>query len=369
MDTALYASIFASLPAGTCVVDREGKILALNPALERLLGWGRDSLLGRPLAPFLEEKINDPAQALSWTVALSQALVHGQRTELGFPVEFEGEGAGHLSLAITSTIVPWYAAEGEQVGALLVCWDASQEGELARGRDRFLALISHELGSPLTNIAAAADRLALHMDPGDVQGWPLLQIVRAEAHRLRRLLGQFLAGVPAAGVPAAGVPAAGAARRQAEAQPEAGVVTLAPLLRRVARTFEVRGTEQSILVQVSPTLPFAWGDSDRIQEVLSNLVDNALRYAPAGSTVVLTAQEQGSEIEICVVDQGRGVARGQEEQIFEPGVRQGQGQGLGLPLARALVQSMGGRIWYERDPAGGGARFCFTLRLVARDEV
>jgi len=372
MDDAFYPSIFASLPAGTCVVDREGKVLALNPALERLLGCRGETLLDRPLVLFLERRIEDPAQALSWTVALSRALVHGQQTDLGFPIEFGRDDAEHPTRAITGSIVPWHNPDGAQAGALLLCWDASQGGELARGRDRFLALISHELGSPLTNIAAAADRLAFHMDPGDAQGWPLLQIVRAEAHRLRRLLGQFLAGVPAAGASAARKPAAREPAEvppRAQARPEAGVVTLVPLLRRVARTFEVRGSDQSILVRVVPDLPFVWGNADRIQEVLSNLVDNALRYAPAGSTVLLAARELGNEIEICVVDQGRGVARDHEEEIFEPGGHEAQGQGLGLPMARALVQSMGGRIWYERDPAGGGTRFCFTLRRVERDEI
>lgn len=361
MDAAFYASVFTSLPAGGCVVDREGNVLALNPALERLLGCQQEALVGQPLVTFLEQRIKDPAQALSWTVALSQALAHGQRTDLGFPVEFGGDGRGREALAITGTIVPWQGLDGEQRGALVVCRDASQEGGLAGGRDRFLALISHELGSPLTNIAAAADRLARHMDPGDAQGWPLLQIVRAEAHRLRRLLGQFVAGVPAARVPA--VDSTDGSR------PEAGVVTLGPLLRRVARTFEVRGTGQAIVVRTAPDLPFAWGDADRIQEVLSNLVDNALRHAPADSKVVLSARERGEEIEVCVVDEGAGLPEGQEAEIFEPAARTGQRQRLGLPMARALVQSMGGRIWYERAAGGGGARFCFTLRRVERDEV
>jgi signal transduction histidine kinase len=362
--------VFASFPAGTCVVDREGRILALNSALGQLLGWQQDDLVGRSLIPFLEQRIGDPAQALSWTVALSQALIHGQRTDLGFPVAFERGDTDRQMLAIAGTIVPWLGVDGQQLGALVLCWDESRESELSRGRDRLLALISHELGSPLTNIAAAADRLAQHMDPGDAQGWPLLQIVRGEAHRLRRLLGQFLASTPPAAAPAARPPATDAPaeqRLQTTARPEAGVVTLLPLLRRVARTFEVRGTGQAILVQVEPDLPFAWGHADRIQEVLSNLVDNALRYAPPGSRVVLGAHGRGQEIEVSVTDWGEGVAEGTEQEIFEPGVR--EGQGLGLPVARALVQSMGGRIWYERDAKGGGARFCFTLRRVAREEM
>lgn len=364
MDPALYASVFASFPSGTCVLDREGKILALNPALERLLGWRREDLEGQPVVPFLEQKIRDPAQALSWAVALSRALAQGEQTDLAFPVEFEGADPDQQALSLAGTIVPWQGPQGQPLGALILCWDANREAELTGPRGRFLDVISHELGSPLTNIAAAADRLARHMDPGDVQGWPLLQIVRAEAHRLRRLLGQFLSGGPDGSVPTA-------PRSRPEARPEGGVVTLAPLLRRVARIFDVRETGQAIRVQVAPDLPFAWGDADRIQEVLSNLVDNALRYAPSGSTVVLSARALTQEIEVCVVDQGQGLAQGQEQQIFEPGVReegQGQGLGLGLPMARALVQSMGGRIWYERDPVGGGARFCFTLRRVERDE-
>lgn len=371
MDDALYASVFSSFPAGTCVVDKEGRILGVNPALEQLLGWQGEALVGRLLVRLLEERIGDPAQALSWTVALSQALVHAQRTDLGFPVAFERDDAGQQPLAIAGTIVPWLGADGQGQGALVLCWDESRESELSRGRDRLLALISHELGSPLTNIAAAADRLAHHMDPGDAQGWPLLQIVRAEAHRLRRLLGQFLASAPAGGARADGPPVAGDApaerRAQTAARPEAGVVTLPPLLRRVARTFEVRGTGQAISVQVAPDLPFAWGHADWIQEVLSNLVDNALRHAPLGSRVVLSACAREQEIEVCVTDRGEGLASGTEQQVFQPGVR--EGQGLGLPMARALVQSMGGRIWYERDPEGGGARFCFTLRPLAREEM
>jgi signal transduction histidine kinase len=347
--SVLNDPILASLPHGLCAVDAEGKILAVNPALEGLLGGSLAAQLGRPLSRFLEERIVDPAQVLCWTVALHEALAFGRTTFLNLSADFWGAQEGQ-TVSLTGVVAPWDDGCMRQ-GALVVFHDSARHNTLEDVRHRFLSVVSHELGSPLTNVSAAADRLARLVGGRGAEEWKLLQIIRGETARLRRLLGQFLSPSP---------------EHTGGLRPARTVITLRPLFHRVVHTYRVREFDHEIEVQVAPDLPFVWGDADRIQEVLSNLVDNALRYAPPGSRVLVAAEGRQDDVMVVVADQGQGVPEATIERIFEPlfrgdGERQaGGGQGLGLYVSKNLIQTLGGDLWYEHEE-GGGARFCFTL--------
>jgi signal transduction histidine kinase len=347
--SVLSDPILASLPHGLCTVDAEGKILAINPALECLLGGSLAVHLGRPLSRFLEERIIDPAQVLCWTVALHEALALGRTTFLNLSADFWATQSGQM-VSLTGVVAPWDDGHLRH-GALVVFHDSARHHTLEDMRHRFLSVVSHELGSPLTNVSAAADRLARLVDGWGVEEWKLLQIIRGETARLRRLLSQFLSSSP---------------EHAGRLRPARTVITLRPLFRRVAHTYQVREFEHEIEVQVPPDLPFVWGDADRIQEVLSNLVDNALRYAPPGSRVLVAAESRQDDVMVIVADEGQGVSEATIERIFEPlfqGSGEGQaggGQGLGLYVSKNLIRTLGGDLWYESQK-GGGARFCFTL--------
>jgi signal transduction histidine kinase len=340
--------ILDSLPHGLCVADSEGKILYINPALEVLLDWRSVELQGQLLSGCLEERIADPALALCWGVAVNEALAHGQTTYLNLPADLAG---AHPAVSVTGVVAPWQDAVGGQQGVLVVLHDSARHQDLEGIRHRFLSIVSHELGSPLTNISAAADRVGRLLDGGDAEQWSLLQIIRSETSRLLRLLGQFLARPP---IPAETV------------RPARSVTTLRPLLYRVAHTFQLRDSGHDITVQVPSGLPFVRGDADKIQEVLSNLVDNALRYSPPQTQITLSAEAWQDDVVVSVTDQGEGVATGDEKRLFDPlyrGADQGrraEGLGMGLYISRALVQALGGELWHE-GMADGGTRFCFTL--------
>ena len=351
-DQHFYESVVASLPAGICTVDREGCIVHLNPALERMLGCRLLEKRGQPLARCLEKAIVDPAQIVCWTVGLSEALAHGRTTYLNLPVQFRSEAGEPQSLI--GVMVPWRDGTGRRLGALAIFHRSELHNDLDDVRTRFLSVVSHEFGSPVTNLTAAADLLADLLDGSSEEQWRLLRVIRAEAARLRRLLAQFLSRAPLQGEGSA---------------PEREMITLAPILRRVARSFQVQDTGRELVVQTPGNLPFVWGDEDRIEEVLANLVGNAMRYSPAGTPIVLAARAWEDDVEVSVTDLGAGIEQEDAESIFEGRPRSsaqaqgGTGSGLGLQIARTLVQALGGKLWYRSGP-GGGASLCFSLQRV-----
>jgi two-component system phosphate regulon sensor histidine kinase PhoR len=143
------------------------------------------------------------------------------------------------------------------------------------------------------------------------------------------------------------------------------------LLVTAAGRIEPLARQRDVRIEVEPSAaPMVRGDRDRVLEVLSNLLDNALRHAPDASRIRLLAQPEGSDSRIVVFevdDDGPGVLPTERERIFErfyTGDRArtaGEGSGLGLAIARHIVQRLGGRIWVtDRTP---GATFCFTLPI------
>jgi len=340
-----------SLPSAVCVVDGEGKILDGNPALEQLLGWNLDAQRGRLLADCLGGAIADPAQALSWLVALNEALVRERTTYLNLPTDFRTGLAERRTATVVGVASPWHDDAGRQLGALLLFHDGALYRDMEGVRARFLAAISHELNSPVNNVVAAVEQMARHLESNDAPVGRLLGILQAELARLQRLLGSLLSS-PVTQVPSPAV------------SPD--LVALKPLIRRVAHVFAVRDTGHPIVVDLPPDLPFALGHADSIQQVLGNLVDNALKYAPAGSQVTLLAQGREDDVLVRVVDRGPGIAGPARDRFLEPRVNlppvtpAADGHGIGLTIAACLLEAMGGKLWYEERPAGE-CSFCFSL--------
>jgi K+-sensing histidine kinase KdpD len=127
--------------------------------------------------------------------------------------------------------------------------------------------------------------------------------------------------------------------------------------------------QQTVQVQATPDLPLVRADGSHLEHVITNLLVNATKFAPAESTILVTLQPTEEGMLVCVEDEGPGVPSEQREWLFEryharPTATANGGTGLGLYICRAVVAGHGGRIWVEDRP-GGGSRFCFTLPLVA----
>jgi two-component system sensor histidine kinase KdpD len=220
-------------------------------------------------------------------------------------------------------------------------------------RSSLLSSVSHDLRTPLTSITGAASTLVANGDTLDVATRKdLAEAIHEEADRLNRLVTNLLDMTRLE---------SGAAAVHREWQPLEEVVGAA--LSRMGRRLE----GHPVQTDLPPTLPLVSIDGVLVEQVLLNLLDNAVKYTPEGSPIEITAEAGKGEVIVSVADRGPGLPPGAVAQVFEKfyrgetaGTR--SGVGLGLTICHAIVKAHGGRIWVE-NRRGGGVVFRFTLPL------
>jgi two-component system sensor histidine kinase KdpD len=219
-------------------------------------------------------------------------------------------------------------------------------------RNALLSSVSHDLRTPLAVVTGATSALLEAGAPTDeATRRELLETAHGEALRLNRLVGNLLDMTRLE---------AGALKVKKDLQPVEEVIGAA--LNRLEDRLRGRDVHTTIPID----LPLVAFDSALIEQVLINLVENATKYSPAGSPLDVTARASASEVEIEVADRGPGIAKSDEERVFDKFYRvregEGGGVGLGLTICRGIVTAHGGRIWVDERP-GGGSSFRFTLPL------
>lgn len=228
-------------------------------------------------------------------------------------------------------------------------------------KDDLLAAVSHELRTPLTVISASLEMLAREEDRMGSQAARLISRAQAHTRRLERSVDDLL-----------DVAQLEEARVELHKEP----VPIRILLAEAVVGYEpiAAEQEQTIQVRVADGLAMVVADRRRMQQVVGNLIENALRYSPRGTAVDVSAERAGASIRISVTDRGPGVTPEERERIFEKfyrgeRTRMGtRGTGLGLAIVRMLVGLHGGRVWVE-SASPSGARFVVEIPdepLVAR---
>jgi two-component system sensor histidine kinase KdpD len=240
------------------------------------------------------------------------------------------------------------------------------EVQAERLRTALLSSLSHDMRTPLGAITGAASSLLADGGAGGALGEgarrDLLTSILTESQRMNRLIGNLLDMIRLE---------TGALEVQRDWQPLEEVIGVA-LIR-----LDERLREHPVEVRLPPDLPLALLDGLLIEQVFVNLLENAVKYTPAGTPIEISASVQGGAIAVDVADRGPGFPPGEEGRVFEkfyrvPGVAGAGGVGLGLTICRGIVTAHGGRIWAENraasgadsNRAGGGAVFHFTLPLV-----
>ncbi|HEU4557329.1 MAG TPA: HAMP domain-containing sensor histidine kinase [Longimicrobium sp.] len=223
-----------------------------------------------------------------------------------------------------------------------------------RWGDEAVAAVSHDLRNPLNSISLAAELLqrAWPADPALLPERGLLDAILASAEQARRLVMDLLdqSRLDAGGIPVC-------------AQP----VELGPVLRAAAEAHRLIAQQRGVTLNVIDAVPAAvLADDARLDQVLGNLIGNALTHTPHGGLVTIAAERVGNEVRVSVSDTGAGIQPDDLARIFDRHWRgaecKAHGAGLGLSIAQAIVQSHGGRIWAESIP-GQGTTFVFTLPL------
>jgi signal transduction histidine kinase len=212
-------------------------------------------------------------------------------------------------------------------------------------------VVSHELKTPVALIKGYVSTLRredARWDRSIVQD--SLQVIEEEADRLTLMIENLL--------DASRLQAGGLAIKHSDVQ-------LSDLATRTARRLQTQSSRHTIVVDFPPDFPVVLADETRMEQVLSNLISNAIKYAPAGE-IRISGQIRLDMVIICVSDQGPGIAPGDIPHVFDrfyraPDMaRHTKGAGLGLYLTRAIIESHNGRIWVDTE-SGKGARICFSL--------
>ncbi|MGH3103444.1 MAG: sensor histidine kinase [Gaiellaceae bacterium] len=338
---ALASRVLSHVGDGIFLVDGKGVIRFWNPAAEAITGLSTARILGRPATDAIP---GWEAVAPLIPVLESHGGPHEAPPTETVPLTFAGKD---LWLSIS--------AVGFEEGTVYAFRDLTEERRLEENRADFVSTISHELRTPLASIHGAAVTLGRddpELEPATQE--QLLAVISQESTRLALLVEQILLA----------------------SQLSSGHLTVETdsfdadsLARGVVESAQARSPEHAIDLHVRPPLGPVAGSEDRARQVLTNLVENAVKYSPGGGRVEVGLQVTGGHLRFSVRDHGLGIPATEHDRIFEkfyrldPQLTRGVGgSGLGLYISRELLRQMSGRIWVSSKP-GQGSTFTFELPL------
>ncbi|MBK9258494.1 MAG: PAS domain S-box protein [Polyangiaceae bacterium] len=355
--TERLQTLISGSPLAIIAMDEKGNVQLWNPAAERLFGWTEEDVLGRPTPTIPEEYARQFQNNMA-------TLLHA-----GEPVTMEvtrlRRDGSRIELSLWAA--PRRDAHGKIVGTLSVCADVTdakrarkqveqaleQAQQAVRTRENVLAIVSHDLRNPL-NVISLNTTLLMNLLQNDARARQRVEIIQRSASRMARLIGDLL--------DMASIQVGKLSLERDMHAVDTMVLEAVEMHQSIAaeRTIHLNGT-----VNVPRSTQVSC-DRERVLQVLSNLLGNAIKFSSPGSTITVSADGEASakEVLFAVTDQGPGVAPEQLAHIFEPYWTSEQsarkGTGLGLFIAKGIVDAHGGRIWVETK-AGVGTTFYFTL--------
>jgi two-component system phosphate regulon sensor histidine kinase PhoR len=335
------AAILASMEEGVAVIDSAQRIIYCNRAFRQAAGIPDTRIEGRSVVELIHH-----ADLLSWfSKALSGTEVIRGEVVVG--------SVRTQSFAVTSVPV---SSEGTVTGAVMVLHDISEIRRLERARRDFAANISHEFRTPLAAIQGFAETLLEGALEDDTNNRRFVQIIHDNAIRLGRLTEDLLK-----------LARIEAGQLQLEIQP----LAIARIIESCIETIRVKADQKNLFIDTDyeSDLPSFRADSRAIQEILLNLLDNAIRYSSPGGRIRVRAEATETEMVLSVSDTGHGIPKADQQRIFErfyradtARSRESGGTGLGLAITKHLVEAHSGRIKVESE-IGQGATFIIYLPL------
>jgi len=343
----IFRVAIEACPVGIVMIDRLGKIIMVNPEMERLFGYARDEMIGQTVDIFLPTNLR-----ASHARHRSQFGAH-PATRMGAGRKLAGRRKDGSEFPVEVGLNPMRTGDG--VTTLCTIVDLSERNRNEQLKDEFVANVSHELRTPLTSIAGALSLLV--GNAGDTlpsATLRLLKIAQANSQRLVRLVNGILDIEKIESGKVVFVLKRVKARALAEEAIEAN--------RGFAEGFGVR-----IRLDALADAGDLRGDPDWLLQVITNLLSNAIKFSPPGEEVVIGIEKRGENVRISVRDHGYGVPDDFKARIFgkftqadTSDARQKGGTGLGLSIVKQIVTRLGGTVGFD-DAPGGGAIFHVEL--------
>ena len=332
-------------PSGMVIADRDGRVVLVNGEIERLFGYAREQLLGRPVELLLSGWPRDEHTRRAIFTAQTSSLFGARR-------DFSGRRRDGSEFPIEIEFNPMRV--GDQLFIVSAIVDISERKRLEKTQDELVSTVSHELRTPLTSIAASLGLLRV----GSADSLPppaahLLEIAEANCQRLVRMVSDILdlKKLEAGQMPFR------FERCEARALLDQAIEANQGLAASCGVGIRFDPPAQPAMLYVDP---------DRFIQLVTNLIANALKFSPAGQEVAVALERRYDSIRIGVRDHGPGIPAEFRPRVFEAfaqaddgGGRKG-GSGLGLSIAQRIAAGMHGRIGFD-DAEGGGTVFYVDL--------
>jgi PAS domain S-box-containing protein len=339
------------------LVTPDGVVRTINRRFSEMLALPEEAVCNRAFAelqPELERRFSDPA-------AVALLAAHIPDTEERFTRDLAQRWPVSRTLELFST--PVRSADGALLGRLYVFRDVTREREVDRMKSEFVSLVSHELRTPLTSIKGYVHFL-MSGDIGEVSGeqQAFLEVINHNADRLGGMINDFLdlARIESGHIDLAKVP-----------------VDLASLVSQVVASFRLQfeAKQQQLVIALADDMPLVMGDTERLVQIITNLVSNAHKYTPSGGTITISTRQEGIALQLSIADTGIGLTLDEQGQLFTRFYRARNrttqaigGTGLGLTITKSLVEMHGGSIAIESEP-GLGTTVTVTLPILQESVV
>lgn len=346
-----WEAVFKFAEEGIVIFGKSGKVVGFNPAASKLTGYAGNEVMGKAFTDVIRT-VSPEGVNLSALSPIKRVLGEGEVvtkrqqllqsksgqtiwTEISYSPIFDDSGAVTSGIAVISNI--------------------QKEREIEAVKSDFISIVSHELRTPLTAIKGFLSML-LKKDFGGLSDkqFHFLSRVYQTNQRMIGLVEDLL-----------DMSHIESGKIRLKVSP----LAIEPIITEVVTELASKGFERQITLKVNrkQKLPLVLADETRLRQILTNLIDNAIKYSLPQSEVIIEFKVQGNELVTSVRDQGVGITAAHIERLFQrfgriynPMSMQAGGTGLGLYIVKNLVESHGGRIWVS-SREGKGSRFSFTL--------
>lgn len=340
-------ALLDSAADGILILNADLTIERVNDAFERIYGKTNDELVNLSHDEVICW-LHDPQGS-----TLDEAIANGWPLTPNATLYVEGDLNRPLPtpIPIGVTYAPLLSNDGKLRNVIVSVRDITHFRTADEMKSTFISIVSHELRTPVALIKGYASTLRrddARWDKSTIND--SLAVIEEEADRLSKMVDDLL--------DASRLQAGGLSLNRAD-------VSLPSLAKRVAERFSTQSNKHTTVAEFPEKFPIVLADETRIEQVVSNLVSNAIKYAPNGE-IKITGTVRPEQIIICVSDEGPGIEAKDLPHIFDRfyrstnAVKQTKGAGLGLYLAKAIVEAHGGQIWADPKP-DSGARICFSL--------
>lgn len=353
----LFNAIVSCSPDGYIACNEFGKIIFVNEVIEKITGWTFEELIGKDAI-----KIYSLPESL-----ISKHSSDGSVTIPQAAILFRKDGKKITLKARQTEIKSEDAKDGLKFKGYFNVFhtQGSDGGNVERAQVEFVSTVSHELRTPLTSIKGFADTLLRSGTKlSEENKIKYITIIKEQADRLIRLVEDLLA----------------VSRLESQSfQLTVRSLDLKNYINKVCDFLSSKSINHKIILKIEENIPNVWADADRLEQILTNLIDNAIKYSPSGSVVTTTVSSQTDKnnvkdkIKIEVSDQGIGIQDADLQKIFtrfgrldNPLTRQTQGTGLGLFITKSLVLALKGDISVTSKP--GGTTFTVILPAVVLNQ-